>query len=98
MIVTYPPVQFPCYAGIDFPSMDELLANHKFVNNGQKLGLNEKISKLIGADKVFYNDTKNLAKAIGIPEEELCFTCSTGNYSSLGITPKFRTRKEVKGE
>ena len=59
---------------------------------------NKKIIKLIVADKVFYNDTKNLAKAIGIEEEELCFTCSTGNYSSLGITPKFRTREEVKGE
>jgi amidophosphoribosyltransferase len=98
MIVTYPPVRFPCYAGIDFPSMDELLANQKFPNDGQKIGLNKKISKLIGADKVFYNDTKNLAKAIGLAEEELCFTCSTGNYSSLGITPKFRTREEVKGE
>ena len=98
MIVTYPPVRFPCYAGIDFPSMEELLANQKFLNNGRKLELNKKVSKLIGADKVFYNDTTNLAKAIGIPEEELCFTCSTGNYSSLGITPKFRTREEVKGE
>jgi amidophosphoribosyltransferase len=98
MIVTYPPVRFPCYAGIDFPSMEELLANQKFLNNGRKLELNKKVSKLIGADKVFYNDTANLAKAIGIPEEELCFTCSTGNYSSLGITPKFRTREEVKGE
>ncbi|HVP81482.1 MAG TPA: amidophosphoribosyltransferase, partial [Nitrososphaeraceae archaeon] len=60
--------------------------------------VNKKVSKLIGADRVFYNDTTNLSKAIGIPEEELCFTCSTGNYSSLGITPKFRTREEVKGE
>ena len=98
MIVTYPPVRFPCYAGIDFPSMEELLANQKSLNNKQKEGLNKKVSKLIGADRVFYNDTTNLSKAIGIQEEELCFTCSTGNYSSLGITPKFRTREEVKGE
>lgn len=98
MIVTYPPVRFPCYAGIDFPSMDELLANQETLNAEKEIELNSKVSKLIGADKVFYNNTTNLAKAIGIPEEELCFTCTTGNYSPLGITPKFRTRKEVKGE
>ena len=98
MIVTYPPVRYPCYAGIDFPSMDELLANQQIIKDGKEIELNTKVSKLIGADKVFYNNTTNLAKAIGIPEEELCFTCSTGNYSPLGITPKFRTRKEVKGE
>jgi amidophosphoribosyltransferase len=98
MIVTYPPVRFPCYAGIDFPSMDELLANQETLKAEKEIELNSKVSKLIGADKVFYNNTTNLAKAIGIPEEELCFTCTTGNYSPLGITPKFRTRKEVKGE
>ena len=98
MIVTYPPVRYPCYAGIDFPSMDELLANQFTIKEGEEIEVNSKVSKLIGADEVFYNDTTNLAKAIGIPEEELCFTCSTGNYSPLGITPKFRTRREIKGE
>ena len=24
MMVTYPPIKFPCYAGIDFPSQEEL--------------------------------------------------------------------------
>ena len=98
MIVTYPPVRYPCYAGIDFPSMDELLANQFTIKEGEEIEVNSKVSKLIGADEVFYNDTTNLAKAIGIHEEELCFTCSTGNYSPLGITPKFRTRREIKGE
>jgi amidophosphoribosyltransferase len=99
MIITYPPVRFPCYAGIDFPSMEELLANHEFDDrlNEKKIDLNVKIAKLIDADKVFYNDTTNLAKAIGIPEKELCFTCSTGDYTSLGMKPKFRSREEVKG-
>ncbi len=98
MIVTYPPVRYPCYAGIDFPSMDELLANQYTIKEGDELDINSKVSKLIGADKVFYNNTTNLAQAIGISEKELCFTCSTGNYSPLGMTPKFRTRREIKGE
>ena len=60
--------------------------------------INSNISKIIGADFTAYNDTTALAEAIGIPEDQLCFTCSTGDYSSLGIKPIFRTRKEMKGE
>jgi amidophosphoribosyltransferase len=98
MLITYPPISFPCYAGIDFPSQEELLA-FRYTNNnmsGIQAGFN--ISKIIGADYVAYNNTTNLAKAIGIPKEELCFTCSTGDYSALGIKPIFKSRKEMKGE
>jgi amidophosphoribosyltransferase len=79
--------------------MEELLANHEFDDrlNEKKIDLNVKIAKLIDADKVFYNDTTNLAKAIGIPEKELCFTCSSGDYTSLGMKPKFRSREDMKG-
>jgi amidophosphoribosyltransferase len=98
MLITYPPISFPCYAGIDFPSQEELLAFRHTNNNlsGTQVGFN--ISKIIGADYVAYNNTTNLAKAIGIPKEELCFTCSTGDYSALGIKPIFKSRKEMKGE
>ena len=97
MLITYPPIRFPCYAGIDFPSMDELAT---FVD-GSKLSEEEIIEKVrsdIGADFLGYNDDENLAAAIGIPKDSLCFTCSTGNYDSLGIKPEFRTREEMKGE
>ena len=98
MIITYPPISYPCYAGIDFPSQEELLA-FRHANNdlsGTQAGVN--ISKIIGADYVAYNSTTNLAKAIGISKEELCFTCSTGDYSALGIKPIFKSRKQMKGE
>ncbi len=97
MLITYPPIRFPCYAGIDFPSMNELAT---FVD-GSKLSEEEIIEKVrsdIGADFLGYNDAENLAAAIGIPKDILCFTCSTGNYDSLGIKPEFRTREEMKGE
>jgi Glutamine phosphoribosylpyrophosphate amidotransferase len=96
LIVTFPPIKYPCYAGIDFPSQDELLA----FQNQQRgdLHLESEIAKSIGADKVIYNDTVTLAEAIGINEKELCFSCSTGNYKPLGIKPVFKTRAEVKGE
>ena len=50
----------------------------------------EKVRNDIGADFLGYNDPENLALAIGIPLDSMCFTCATGNYSSLGIKPTFR--------
>jgi amidophosphoribosyltransferase len=96
LIVTFPPIKYPCYAGIDFPSQDELLA---FQNqNNENDDLESEIAKSLGADKVIYNDTVTLAQAIGIDERELCFSCSNGNYKPLGIKPVFKTRAEVKGD
>ncbi|GBF23921.1 glutamine--fructose-6-phosphate aminotransferase [isomerizing] [archaeon MnTg01] len=97
MLITYPPIRFPCYAGIDFPSQEELAT---FVN-GKDASLEEIIEKVrsdIGADFLGYNDSENLANAIGIPHDSMCFTCTSGNYDSLGIKPSFKTRIELKGE
>jgi amidophosphoribosyltransferase len=97
MVVTYPPIRYPCYAGIDFPSQEELIAYQKD-SEGSTDKISAKVARSIGADFVAYNDTANLAMAIGMPEEELCFTCSTGNYSPLGIKPTFKSRIQMKGE
>jgi amidophosphoribosyltransferase len=67
------------------------------VHEKSEVNIASKISQSIGADFVGYNDTSNLSKAIGLPEEELCFTCSTGDYSPLGIKPIFKSREEMKG-
>ena len=99
MIVTFPPIRYPCYAGIDFPSQQELLAFHHMDDGAQPNGdAASSIANSIGADFVAYNDTYNLAEAIGISENDLCFSCSNGNYSPLGIKPLFKSREQVKGE
>jgi amidophosphoribosyltransferase len=98
MIITYPPVRYPCYAGIDFPSQAELLAYQEAKDEKSNLVIGSKVSKTIGADHIIYNDPSTLARAIGIAEEELCFTCSTGDYSSLGIKPTFKSRSQMKGQ
>jgi len=97
MLITYPPIRFPCYAGIDFPSQEELAT---FVENPDVSDefIIEKVRSDIGADFLGYNDAENLADAIGIPKDSMCFTCSSGNYESLGIQPEFKTRIEMKGE
>ncbi|MDH3192431.1 MAG: amidophosphoribosyltransferase [Nitrosopumilus sp.] len=97
MLITYPPIKFPCYAGIDFPSQDELatFTNRKEMTDEE---LTEMVRKSIGADFLGYNDAENLAAAVGMPMDSMCFTCSSGNYDSLGIAPDFKTRLEMKGE
>jgi amidophosphoribosyltransferase len=97
LVVTYPPIRYPCYAGIDFPSQEELVAYQQDgADDFSRIG--QRVAGVIGADNVAYNDTTNLAQAIGMPERELCFTCSTGDYTSLGVQPVFKTRIEMKGE
>ena len=97
MVITYPPIRYPCYAGIDFPSQEELAT---FVENEEysEQQITEKVRHDIGADFLGYNDPENLARAVGIPVDSMCFTCATGNYETLGIKPIFKSRQEMKGE
>ncbi len=97
MVITYPQINFPCYAGIDFPSKEELatFTNGKDMTHDE---ITEMVRRDIGADFLAYNDAENLAAAVGIPKDSMCFTCSSGNYDSLGMTPDFKSRKEIKGE
>ncbi|MDQ6724037.1 MAG: amidophosphoribosyltransferase [Thermoproteota archaeon] len=96
MVITYPPIRYPCYAGIDFPSQGELLAFQYAKNEKSSKKIGDNIAKIIGADEVIYNDTENLALGIGLKENELCFSCSTGDYSTLGIKPNFKTKFQIK--
>ena len=98
MVITFPPIKFPCYAGIDFPSQDELVTFMGEEKLYTEQEMTERVRQIIGADFLGYNDAKNLANAIGMDVDSLCFTCSTGDYSTLGIKPTFKTRAEIKGE
>ncbi len=96
MLITYPPITYPCYAGIDFPSQEELATFSKDeIDTHQMI---EMVRENIGADFLGYNDAENLSAAVGIHRDSMCFTCSTGDYTSLGITPKFKSRREMKGD
>lgn len=93
MLITYPPIIYPCYAGIDFPSQEEL-ATYGARDSGSMDDVTELVRKSIGADFLGYNDAENLARAVGIDTSSMCFTCHTGDYSSLGIDPKFPPCKD----
>ncbi|HKR74165.1 MAG TPA: amidophosphoribosyltransferase [Candidatus Nitrosocosmicus sp.] len=95
MVITYPPISYPCYAGIDFPSQEELIAYQVARDENNPNIVGKRVAEVIGADSVFYNDNLTLAKGIGIAKKELCFSCSTGDYSPLGIRPNFNSRYQL---
>ncbi|MFC2131547.1 amidophosphoribosyltransferase [Bacteroidota bacterium] len=71
--ITSPMIKFPCYYGMDFPSKEELIANH--YDNEEEIG------KAIDADSLNYLSHARLLEAV--PHEEgisYCDACFTGNY------------------
>lgn len=71
MWVTCPPIVSPCFYGIDIATHAELIAAVKSVS---------KIQEAIGADRLCYQTIEGLVEAIGIPRDELCMACLTGEY------------------
>lgn len=69
--ISSPPVCFPCYYGIDTPSRVELAAARMEI---------EELRKIIGADSLEYITQEDLINAIGLPRNELCTACFTGEY------------------
>ncbi len=82
MYVASPPYRFPCYYGNEPSSESELVAS------GRTL---DELRKLIGADSLHYISVDGLVRAIGIPRDELCLACFTGEYP---IIPGSEGRKE----
>lgn len=75
---TCPPIRFPCYYGIDFPTEEELIANGKN---------EEEIAESIGAEKVIYLEIEDLKTAIGTPH--LCLACLNKDYPTSIEEGKF---------
>ncbi len=80
--IASPPIRYPCFMGIDFPSREELIAYGKTIMQ---------VCKSINADSLKYICTKMLERAIGKREDELCTACFTGVYPiSMSIDEKER--------
>ncbi len=69
--ISSPPVQWPCFYGIDFASRAELIAPGLAV---------EEICRSIGADSLGYISLEGLTAATEIPAERLCRACFDGHY------------------
>jgi len=73
--ISSPPVQWPCFYGIDFASRAELIANGRTT---------EQIRDSIGADSLGYISLDGLTKATQVAADRLCRACFDGVYP---ITP-----------
>ena len=69
LAITCPPIRYPCYYGIDFPSPGELIASGRTV---------DQITKIVGANQVIYLDEEDLKEAIGL--DSLCMACLNHHY------------------
>jgi amidophosphoribosyltransferase len=79
--ISSPPVEWPCYYGIDFATRAELIASGLEV---------EEIRRSIGADSLSYVSMEGLIEATTIDENKLCTACFTGKYQSQQICRKER--------
>jgi amidophosphoribosyltransferase len=75
-----PPIRYPCHYGIDFPSVDELIYGSKERNVSCEDEIVSKICEEIGADTLLYQTIDGLIDGIGLPREEICLGCLTGDY------------------
>ncbi|MEM0448581.1 MAG: amidophosphoribosyltransferase [Methanomassiliicoccales archaeon] len=86
-----PPVRAPCYYGIDMKTREQFAATNRTI---------PEIAKLITADSVGYTSIQGLVKALGIPENDLCMACLTGEYPTKipGERTRFQRRLDVKDD
>ena len=96
--LAFPPIQYPCYQGIDFPTKEELLVPNLCSDGADLNEINDKVGNFLDVDYCGYIDLPHLCKGIGLARKELCASCVTGDYSCLKNKPKFRTREEMKGQ
>ena len=73
--IASPPVKFPCYYGIDTPTSEELAAAKMNV---------EGLCKDIGADTLSYLSIEDMLEAIGLPPNNVCTACFSGDYLNGG--------------
>jgi amidophosphoribosyltransferase len=69
--ISSPPVQWPCFYGIDFATRAELIAPGLSV---------DEICRSIGADSLSYISLDELILATGIAKDKLCRACFDGVY------------------
>lgn len=71
MLVSCPPHRFPCFYGIDFSNLGELIASRFSV---------EEIRRYIGLDSLHYLSLEGLLKAVNCKDDCFCLACFNGNY------------------
>ena len=71
MRVSCPPIRFPCFYGVDFPTREELLANNR--NLGE-------IRDFLGVDSIGYLSLEGMVECAAFPTDHYCTACWSGDY------------------
>ncbi len=85
-----PPVRYPNVYGIDMPAASELIANGRTV---------EEIEKIIGADRLIYQDLQGLVRAVRHGNSaitEFDTSCFSGEYVTGKVTPEYLDELEAR--
>jgi len=71
MRISCPPIRFPCFYGIDFPTKEELLANNRDF---------KQIAEFLEVDSVGYVSLEGLLGCAKLPDDHYCTACWCGKY------------------
>ncbi len=71
MRVSCPPLRFPCFYGVDFPTKEELLANNRNL---------EQIKDFLGVDSIGYLSLEGMLGCAALAADHYCTACWTGKY------------------
>jgi amidophosphoribosyltransferase len=85
--ISSPPVQWPCFYGIDFATRAELIAGNLTV---------AEIRDSIGADSLGFISLEALTEATRLPAQRLCRACFDGDYP-LGVAEAERGKHVLEG-
>lgn len=85
MRISCPPIKFPCFYGIDFPSKQELIASNKSV---------EEIAKFIKVDSLEYLSLEGLLSVMQ-NSGDFCHACFSGRYPVA--VPKNKSKTLLEG-
>lgn len=77
MKISCPPIKFPCFYGIDFPTKKELIAANQSVAS---------IKKFLDLDSLEYLSLEGMLKCMPLEKNNFCTACFTGKYPAS--TPK----------
>jgi len=82
-LLSCPPIKYPCFFGIDFPSSSELIAGKHTV---------EEIRRYLEIDTLYNLSIEGLQDAVGDLKDSVCLACFTGKYP---LNVDFSFRKDI---
>ena len=87
-----PPIKHPCFYGIDFPSLEELMASGTTTIDEAEMI----VKRNMELDSMKYLGLDELINAIGMDRRHLCLACLDGNYPTSGGREKFTSLRILK--